>query len=445
MATLRVNGGRPLKGKIIPSANKNAVLPTLCSTLLTREWVTLHRVPDITDVRKILAFFEGMGSEIDADFATGIVRLRHGPDLDPRRAVLPTAMRSSVMLVPGLMHRFGRAVLEDDSKGCTLGLREIDPHIEVFEAFGARVGPSPEGVLITAPERFTPARIWLDYASVTTTENFLMMAALADGESTLTNAACEPHVQEFCRFLASQGASIEGVGASHLKVEGGQILGGAEITFEDDFHEVTTFLALSAITGGEVQVRNSEPDQFGLIDRAFAKFGVSITHKDGWSSAHLKGPLAVKPTFTPHMTPKIEAAPWPYMPADLLPIFLALGVRADGEMLFWNKVYEGALGWTTELGKFGAPVLTCDPHRVVVFGGKALAAAEVESPYIIRAAIALLMVACSIPGESIIRNADPIRRAHPAFAENLRSLGADVTWDDEPFPVKTAAPRFVDA
>ena len=443
MATLRVNGGRPLHGKISPSANKNAVLPTLCSTLLTREWVTLHRVPDITDVRKILAFFKAIGSEVEADFDAEVVRLRHGDNLDASKAMLPSAMRSSVMLVPGLMHRFGRAVLEDDSKGCTLGLREIDPHIEVFEAFGATVGTSDEGVVITAPAVFQPARIWLDYASVTTTENFLMLAALTGGQSSLTNAACEPHVQEFCRFLTSLGAAIEGAGASHLVVHGGKPLTGGQITFEDDFHEVTTFLALSAITGGDVQVRNSEPDQFGLIDRAFAKFGVKITHKDGWSTANLDGPLAVKPTFTPHMTPKIEAAPWPYMPADLLPIFLALGVRADGEMMFWNKVYEGALGWTTELGKFGAPVLTCDPHRVVVFGGKALAAAEVESPYIIRAAIALLMVAASIPGQSVIRNADPIRRAHPDFAENLRSLGADVSWDDEPEPAAQPAARLV--
>ena len=395
MATLRVNGGRPLKGKVIPSANKNAVLPTLCSTLLTREWVTLHRVPDITDVRKILAFFKSIGSEVEADFDAETVRLRHGEGLDASKAGLPKDMRSSVMLVPGLMARFGRAVLEDDSKGCTLGLREIDPHIEVFQAFGATVGTSDEGIVITAPDRFRPAKLWLDYASVTTTENFLMCAALADGPSSLTNAACEPHVQEFCRFLSSIGAEIVGTGASHLAVEGGKPLSGGQITFEDDFHEVTTFLALSAITGGDVLVRNSEPDQFGLLDRAFAKFGVTLQHKDGWSRAILNGPLRIQPTFTPHMTPKIEAAPWPYMPADLLPIFLALGVRADGEMMFWNKVYEGALGWTTELGKFGAPVLTCDPHRVVVFGGKALTPAEVESPYIIRAAIALLMVACS--------------------------------------------------
>jgi UDP-N-acetylglucosamine 1-carboxyvinyltransferase len=430
MATLRVNGGRPLKGKIRPSANKNAVLPTLCSTLLTSEPVTLHRVPDITDVRKILSFFKAIGSDVDADFDAEVVRLHHR-DIDASQATLPKDMRSSVMLVPGLMHRFGRAVLEDDSKGCTLGLREIDPHIDVFKAFGASVGTCDEGIVITAPASWEPANLWLDYASVTTTENFLMCAALAGGQSRLVNAACEPHVQEFCRFLKGLGVEIDGEGASTLDVRGGKLLGPGEIRFEDDFHEVATFLALGAITGGHVEVQNSEPDQFGLIDRAFAKFGVTITHKDGWSSVRMEKPLQVMPTFTPHMTPKIEAAPWPYMPADLLPIFLALGVRADGEMMFWNKVYEGALGWTTELGKFGAPVLTCDPHRVVVFGGKALAAAEVESPYIIRAAIALFMVAASIPGLSVIHHADPIRRAHPDFAENLRSLGADVSWDDE--------------
>jgi UDP-N-acetylglucosamine 1-carboxyvinyltransferase len=137
----------------------------------------------------------------------------------------------------------------------------------------------------------------------------------------------------------------------------------------------------------------------------------------------------VRPPFTGHLLQKVEAAPWPYLPADLLPIFVALGVCADGQTLFWNKVYEGALGWTSELTKFGAQALTCDPHRVVTVGGGKLAPAEVESPYIIRVAIALLMIAAAIPGRSVIRNADPIRRAHPDFVENLRRLGAEVAWE----------------
>lgn len=296
MAKLRVNGGRSLAGDIEPSANKNAVLPVLCATLLTDEPVTLRNVPDITDVRKILDYFRSIGSEVEADFTAGVVALRHGRALDPRAARLPVGMRSTIMLIPALLSRFGQVILEDDSKGCTLGIREIDPHIEVLRAFGADVAVTSEGVVIEACAAFVPAVHWLDYASVTTTENFLMCAVLAPGLSRLTNAACEPHVQEFCRFLALMGGRIE-VGAATLAVDGGQLLHGADYTFADDFHEVATFLALSALTGGHLRVRNGVPEQFLLLDRTFAKFGVVITHREGWSTAS-GGPLRVQRPFT---------------------------------------------------------------------------------------------------------------------------------------------------
>lgn len=430
MAKLMVEGGRPLSGRIIPSANKNAVLPALCASLLTREPVTFERVPDVTDVRKVLGFFEAIGSRVEADLSSGLVRLEHGDGLDLAGAVLPAGMRSVVMLVPPLLHRFGRARLEDEAKGCTLGVREIDPHLEVFQAFGARVERQGGAVEIVAPKVFAPARHWLEYASVTTTENFLMCAALAAGTSRLVNAACEPHVQEFCGVLAQMGARIGGTGGSTLEIEGRMGLAGARHAFADDFHEVATFLALGAVTGGQVEVRNNAPEQFALIDRTFGKFGVEVRHLGGWSRNLPADRLAVRAPFTGHLLAKVEAAPWPYIPADLLPIFVALGVRAEGQAMFWNKVYEGALGWTSELAKFGAHAVTCDPHRIITFGGGRLAPAEVESPYIIRVAIALLMVAASIPGRSTILNADPIRRAHPDFVENLRSLGAEVAWED---------------
>ena len=184
---------------------------------------------------------------------------------------------------------------------------------------------------------------------MTTTENFVLCAAAAQGESTLTNAASEPHVQEFCRFMAMMGADIDGIGTSRLAVRGGAALKGGEFTFEEDFHEITTFLALGAITGGDVVVRNSTPGNFPLIDRTFAKFGVRIEHKDGWSRAFRDGPLKVQTPFTSNVLTKVEAAPWPYFPVDLLPIFIALGVCAEGNAMFWNKVYDGALGWTGEL------------------------------------------------------------------------------------------------
>ena len=432
MSNLIVHGGTPLRGRIIPSANKNAVLPILCATLLTYEPLRLLGVPDITDVRKILDIFGTLGSEVKMDHATGTLELHHRETaFDAALHRLPEEMRSSIMLVPPLLARFGVARLEDNVKGCTLGVREIDPHVDVFRSFGGEVERVDGSLLVRCAGQLTPADHWLDYASVTTTENFVLCAASASGASTLTNAACEPHVQEFCRFMVMMGARIEGIGTSRLTVHGGEPLGGGEFRFDEDFHEITTFLALGAITGGDVVVRNSATEYFPLIDRTFAKFGVTITHDNGWSRASHSGALKVQTPFTSNVLTKVEAAPWPYFPADLLPIFIALGVRAQGNAMFWNKVYDGALGWTGELSKFGAHVFSSDPHRLITFGGNPLTPAVVESPYIIRVAIALFMVAASIDGRSEIRNATPIRRAHPRFAENLRSLGAQVEWTSE--------------
>ena len=431
MSKLIVHGGAALSGRIVPSANKNAVLPILCATLLTRQPVRLVGVPEITDVKKILELFRSLGSTVKNDFATGVLDIHHRDTVfDPARHRLPEEMRSSIMLVPPLLARFGAARIENDVQGCTLGAREIDPHVDVFESFGATVRRGADGLLVRSFGPLLAASHWLDYASVTTTENFVMCAVLAQGTSTLMNAASEPHVQEFCRFMQMLGARIDGIGTSRLSVEGVDSLRGGEFHFAEDFHEIVTFLALGAITGGNVTVKNSAPEQFPLIDRSFAKFGVRIAHADGWSSATVDDRLRVREPFTQHILQKIEAAPWPYLPVDLLPIFIALGVKAEGSVMFWNKVYDGALGWTSELSKFGAHAFLSDPHRMVTFGGKPLVPAEVESPYIIRVAIALLMVAACTSGRSVIRNASPIRRAHPRFVENLRSLGAQIEWAD---------------
>ena len=433
MANLIVHGGTPLVGRITPSANKNAVLPILCATLLSHEPIRLLGVPEITDVRKILDIFRMLGSSVQVDYATGVLEVHHrDTHFDPQTDHLPEEMRSSVMLVPPLLARFGVARIENDVQGCTLGVREIDPHVEVLERFGCRVERSREALLIRAgfagSGGLKANHHWLDYASVTTTENFVLCAALARGTSTLMNAASEPHVQEFCTFMAMLGAQIEGTGTSRLTVHGVDKLRGGEFRFAEDFHEAVTFMALGAITGGCITVKNSAPEQFPLIDRTFAKFGVQVVHENGWSHTVVDGPLRVKQPFTQNILQKVEAAPWPYLPVDLLPIFVALGVRAEGSVMYWNKVYEGAMGWTSELSKFGAQAFQSDPHRIITFGGKTLTPAEVESPYIIRVAIALLMLAASIPGKSVIKNATPVRRAHPRFAENIRALGAQIEW-----------------
>jgi UDP-N-acetylglucosamine 1-carboxyvinyltransferase len=211
-------------------------------------------------------------------------------------------------------------------------------------------------------------------------------------------------------------------------IEGVARLHGAEIHINTDHHEVITFLALGAITGGEVRVEGTQPDHLDLVVRSFAKLGARIEFEGHTAVVRAGQRLAIEEPMTANLLQKIEAAPWPYFPVDLLPVMIALAVRAQGAIQFWNKIYEGGFTWLPELAKFGAHVVVSDPHRVIVFGDRPLRPAVVEAPYIIRAAVALYAVAASIPGRSVVKNADAIRRAHPRFVENLRALGASVEW-----------------
>ena len=428
MADLVVNGGKPLSGTVTPSGNKNAVLPILCATLLSDEPVTLRNVPNITDLDKLVAFFQAQGSAVDWDRDGGVMRVDHGRFRNKlASAGLPQDMRSTVLLYPALLHRMGRIALRSNAKGCSLGVREIDPHLEVLAALGAEVKEG-DPLAISVRGGFQAARHWLDYMSVTVTENFAMAAAVARGTSTLINAASEPHVQELCSALVAMGARITGIGTSMLEIEGAAALHGATIEIGSDYHEVTTFLALGAITGGEVRVLRSVPRHFDLISRSFAKLGVAVAHEGDTAVVRAGQRRVIETPYTANLLPKIEAAPWPYFSVDLLPLMIALSTRCEGTIHFWNKVYENGFAWMPELAKFGAHVLVCDPHRIVVFGNRPLRPAVVDSPYVIRAAVALTMVAASIPGRSVVRNAEIIKRAHPRFVENVRSLGAELEW-----------------
>jgi UDP-N-acetylglucosamine 1-carboxyvinyltransferase len=428
MADLVVHGGKPLAGTITPSGNKNSVLPIFCATLLTNEPVTLRNVPEITDLDKLVSFFRSQGSKIDWDHATGVMRIDHGSfEANLKDSELPQDMRSTVLLYPPLLHRLRRLNIPSNTKGCSLGVREIDPHLDILAALGAVVsGGNP--LEIGLPRGFTGTRMWLDYMSVTVTENFAMAAAVAEGQSTLINAASEPHVQDLCAALVAMGAQIAGVGTSRLEIVGVDELHGADITINTDYHEIVTFLALGAITGGEIRVEKSLPHHFDLITRAFRKLGVVVKHEGGAALVERGQSLVIEEPYTTNLLPKIEAAPWPYFSVDLLPLMIALATHAQGTIHFWNKVYENGFAWIPELAKFGAHAVVSDPHRLIVFGHRPLHPAVVDSPYVIRAAVSLAMMAASIPGKSTVRNAQIIRRAHPRFVENLQSLGAELEW-----------------
>lgn len=424
---LVVFGGRPLNGTLRPSGNKNAVLPMLCASLLSDDDVLLENVPDIQDVSGIVTFFQAGGSSVEWDKGAKTIFLNHSQFDLTRTTGLPSKIRSSVMLISPLLRRFGRIFVDTNMTGCALGAREIDPHIHHLVNHGATI-VSETPLEITLQGGFTGARSWPEYASVTGTSTFLLSSVTAKGSSVLRNAAFEPHVLAVRHMLSQMGAKIEDDGSAGIVVEGVQRLNGGRFVVPDDHHEVATFLAIGAASGGRIRVETSLVDEMALIFAQLRKLGVELAIEadsvtvTGWTRE-------VSQPFTRSIMPKIEAAPWPYFPADLLPQMIGLAIGCKSDVLFWNKIYEGALGWVGELSKFGARVVACDPHRVIVGPSAALTPAIVEAPYIIRVVLGLLIAAIQINGRSVIKNADPIWRAHPGFVENLKMLHAviDVT------------------
>jgi UDP-N-acetylglucosamine 1-carboxyvinyltransferase len=224
------------------------------------------------------------------------------------------------------------------------------------------------------------------------------------------------------------GAEIDGVGSSCLRIKGVENLKSTDYTIIPDHHEITTFLALGAMTGGRVEVEDVREDHFGLIVNTFDKLGVKIKFEGDVAIVEEGQELRVQETYTSNLIPKVEVAPWPYFPSDLEPLMMALATKTEGQVMFWNKIYDGAHRWIQELSKFGVKLLPCDPHRALIWGGLDLKPATVQAPDIIRATVALFMVAQSINGQSVIKDANPIRRAHPHFVKKMHSLGADIKW-----------------
>lgn len=429
MSDLLVRGGNILSGEITPAGNKNSALPILCASLLTSEDVVIKNFPDLTDVQKLIELLISMGSKIEWDKDKNILKINNSnfkDDLGDNG--FPMGMRGAILLLGPLVTRMNHIEVKKEIGGCSLGIRELDPHLEVLQGLGIEIIDEKNILKIDSSKGIKGGTLWQDYMSVTTTENFVIAASKAKGVSVMTNAASEPHVQDLCNFLVSMGAKIDGVGTSTLTVTGVENLHGTEFAISSDHHEITTLLALGAMTGGEIRVNNAEPKFFPLIVKTFKKFGVDIEYEGETAIVRAREELIIQEPYTKNMLQKVEAAPWPYFPADLIQLMIALGVKSKGNIMFWNKLYEGGFFWIQEMMKFGAHIVMCDPYRIIVFGDRPLQPATVDSPNIIRATVALMMVALTIKGESIIRNADPIKRAHPNFVENLQKLGADISW-----------------
>lgn len=421
MAKFIINGGNLIGGKFSPRGNKNAVLPMLAACTLTDQPVTLCNVPDIADVRVMLDLLMSLGVAVQK--SAGCVTLcaagLKNTELDEEYC---RKVRTSILLAGPLTARHGSAKIYSPG-GDVIGRRRLDTHFYGLRALGIEVND-------LAPYHFkrktlAGADLILDEASVTATENILMAAVLADGETSIFNAACEPHVQDLANLLVKMGATIAGIGTNRLTIRGVKQLGGATHTIQPDYIEAGSFLTAAVVTGGSLEI--PEPGDavtLNVLEKGFSKLGVSWTLTDGVLKMENKTGRMTLPDLG-NYTPKIEDGIWPSFPSDLMSVLIVLATQTQGQILFFEKLFESRMYFVDHLMGMGANIIQCDPHRVVVSGASKLRGSRLSSPDI-RAGMAMLIAACCAEGRSVIDNAQVIDRGYEAIDERLRALGADI-------------------
>ncbi|MCD8140971.1 MAG: UDP-N-acetylglucosamine 1-carboxyvinyltransferase [Planctomycetaceae bacterium] len=425
MAKFSIDGGYPLRGKIRSSGNKNAALPILCASILADGGVWIRNVPKIGDVLTLLQLLESMGMRFarqgDYDLRPINANLSDKP-LDPE---LCRTVRGSVLLAAPLLHRFGRVALPFPG-GDKIGRRRIDTHIMVLEELGATVRADKTSIIIEAPRGLRGADILLDEASVTATENAVMGACLAEGHTVIRNAACEPHVQELCRFLNVVGAQVHGIGTNEIRVDGVKALssGNYEVTLGADYLEVASLMALSVITRGEITIEQVCPDGLRMILYQFRRLGMVAEIRGENLFVPEDQPRRIQPDFR-GAVPTIASSPWPAFPADLTSIALVAATQMEGSTMIHEKMFESRLFFVDQLLDMGAQLVLCDPHRAVVVGPAELHGSRMHSPDI-RAGMALLAAALAARGTSLIENITQIDRGYERIDERLRRLGARI-------------------
>jgi UDP-N-acetylglucosamine 1-carboxyvinyltransferase len=422
MQALVIEGGQRLSGTIKAAGNKNGALPILAATLLTHEPVTLSNVPRIRDVDTMLELLADLGADV-AWTGSNEVRVHTADvakhELDPE---LCGRMRASFLLAGPLLARFGRVVVPPPG-GDLIGRRRLDPHIHAFARMGATIDLR-DRYEMTADGGLRGEHIFLDEASVMATENAVMAAVLTPGETMIGNAACEPHVQDLCRFLGSLGAQIEGIESNVLRIHGVTSLSGGEWRIGPDHIEVASFIGLAAMTSSDVTIDDTEPSDLISILPAFRRLGIQ-TEIDGTSiRVPPRQQLIVEDDLGGHI-PKIEDGPWPAFPADLTSIALTVATQAFGTVLIFEKMFESRLFFVDKLVGMGARIILCDPHRAVVTGPATLVGQRMESPDI-RAGMAMLLAALCAEGQSTIGAMHQIDKGYERIDERLRAIGARI-------------------
>lgn len=416
-----IEGGIPLQGTVTPSGNKNAALPLLAACLLTEEPVILRNIPQIRDVLAMRKLLESLGSsieELDANSWRITTRDLTTAYLDPE---LCRRIRASILIAGPVVARTGSLQLPPPG-GDVIGRRRLDTHILALRGLGATI--KYDRVFDISAKELRGADILLDEASVTATENAVMAAVLAKGETRLRNAASEPHVQELCQFLNILGAQIQGIGSNTLHITGVQKLQGGEFTIGPDLLEVVSYIGAAVVTRGSIRIHNAGVQYLEMINQVFHRLGVYWQVEGNDLIVPSNQPLNVMSDLDGAL-PEIKTNVWPAFPTDLTSIAITVATQTSGSVLFHDWMFSGRMYFTDKLVGMGARIILCDPYRCLVQGPTQLYGEKLESPDI-RAGMALLLASLAAKGQSKIRNIVQIERGYERVDEKLKSLGANI-------------------
>jgi UDP-N-acetylglucosamine 1-carboxyvinyltransferase len=431
MSIFKIRGGKKLKGEIIPQGAKNEALQILSATLLSAEPITVHNVPNIVDVNKLIELIGAMGSKVEKlgpesyKFTASSINIKYLETEEYRKKA--AALRGSVMLLGPILARFGKATMPKPG-GDKIGRRRLDTHFLGFQKLGAKFNFDSEEHLFTIDaSELKGCYMLLDEASVTGTANIVMAAVLAKGKTTVYYAACEPYLQQLCLMLNRMGAKITGIGSNLLTIEGVEKLGGTEHTLLPDMIEIGSFIGLAAMTQSEITIKNCRIDMLGIIPDTFKRLGIKMELRG--DDIHIPSQERYEiESFIDGSIMTISDAPWPGFTPDLISIVLVVATQAKGSVLIHQKMFESRLFFVDKLIDMGAQIILCDPHRANVIGldrKNQLKGIKMSSPDI-RAGVALLIAALSASGTSEISNIDQIDRGYQNIDARLKELGADI-------------------
>lgn len=416
-----IEGGYPLKGKITPNGNKNAALPILAATILTDEEVILRNVPNIEDVNIMIKILGELGKKIEK-IDEHCYKFSGTVTSNSINSELGRKIRTSILFVGPMLARIGEIELPPPG-GDVIGRRRLDTHFLALSKLGSSVDVTSTFKLTA--NKLVGKDIFLDEASVTGTENAVMAAVLAEGQTILMNAASEPHVQDLCNLLNQMGANIDGIGSNILRIKGVQKLHGTDFTIGMDFMEVGSLIGLAAVTRSELEILNCQPENMNMARLTFGKLGIRW-ETDG-KSIFMPGHQELKvQSDIGGMIPKIDDAPWPGFPPDLMSIVIVTATQVEGTVLVFEKMFESRMFFVDKLVSMGAKIILCDPHRAVITGPAHLRGTTLTSPDI-RAGMALVIAALCAEGKSTIHNVIQIERGYENLPAKLRSLGAHIS------------------